>query len=161
MTGHSFDLTPYLLKFSIFRFCSVTLKTASEAHFRHFDIDQSLPGNTLFAVYFRYEWQLWLKSKSSKRSLIVFVRFPHVISSNQISNLQIEEDQSVNFINIEFQWSWYGKILKDFQRPLICTCFNWSKFETWVFSQLNGSSNKHMRITIFLLKHIETLECPK
>ena len=43
------------------------------------------------------------ETNSSKRSLIVFVRFPHVVSSNEISNLQIEEVQSVNFIIIGFQ----------------------------------------------------------
>ena len=80
---------------------------------------------------------IMIKNKSSKRSLIVFVRFPHVVSSNEISNLQIEEDQSVNFIIIGFQWSWNGKILKDFQRPLICTCFNLSKFETQVECSVN------------------------
>lgn len=80
---------------------------------------------------------IMIENKSSKRSLIVFVRFQHVVSSNEISNVQIEEDQSVNFIIIGYQWSWNGKILKDFQRPLICTCFNLSKFETHVECSVN------------------------
>ena len=97
MTGHSIDLSTYLLKSSVP--VVFVIYTAREAHSGHFVvkahsghfvvIDQSLLMNTLFAAYSRYEWRI-IENKSSKPSLIVFVRFPRrLMTSNRINNLQI------------------------------------------------------------------------
>jgi len=131
-------LTSHLIFSNFQSVPAVSLKNCKRNTFQTFRHRSKSTREHVVCCLFSLRMAIMIEIKSSKRSFIVLVRFPDVVSSNEISNLQIEEDQSVNFTIIGFQWSWYGKILKDFQRPLICTCFNWSKFETWVFSQLNA-----------------------